>query len=147
MGSIDEGALISPQLHQGQAGKPEVAWVVYSTNPSREIAAAFSDQSVAETLHSVLSESEPPVLADVSDIDVTIDQFADQVKNGATPYLVVLENGEVSREDTYESEIFGIRKPTFEPGHPEIFACTYWAFSIQDAIESAEIDWRKHSKN
>ena len=118
------------------------AWVVYSTVPERIQAAAFHDKSLAEQLHQELCDSEPPVLMGGNEIDVQINEYSRQVADGLIPYTVILENGELLREDTYDSEIFNISVPSFAVGRPEIFSGTFWATSISEAIEKAQNEWR-----
>lgn len=118
------------------------AWVVYSTVPERIQAAAFHDKSLAEQLHQELCDSEPPVLMGGNEIDVQINEYSRQVAEGLIPYTVILENGELLREDTYDSEIFNITAPSFEVDRPEIFSGTFWATSISEAIEKAQNEWR-----
>ncbi|MBO9615616.1 MAG: hypothetical protein J7619_23165 [Dyadobacter sp.] len=124
----------------GQANPPK-AWVVITTCPSRAIAAAFYGRVWAEKLHRMLAESEPPVLIGLDEIPVKVDLYLWQMNEGLIPYSVILENGRALREDTYESEIFNISEPDFQEDHPEIFAGTFWALSIGDAIERAELLW------
>lgn len=136
--SIDRG------LAKSRAG---AAWVVYSTVPNREQAAAFYERENAVKLHEKLTESEEPILMDVSEINCVIDEFKRLIRFDAQLYTVVLENGKVVLEDTFDSEVFNLRKPSFEPGHPEIFAGTYWGFSIHQAIENAQRQWGEQLKS
>ncbi len=118
------------------------AWVVYSTVPERVQAAAFHDKALAEQLHQELCDSEAPVLTDGSEIHVPINEYTQQLIAGLIPYTVILEDGELLREDTYDSEIFNITVPSFAVDRPEIFSGTFWATSISEAIEKAQNEWR-----
>lgn len=117
-------------------------WAVFSTVPERDLAAAFYEREDAFKLHEHLAESEEPILTDFSSVFFIIDELKSFIRNGDRPYTIVLENGHVLREDTYESETFNLRKPGFEAGRPDIFAGTYWAHSIQSAVAKAQSDWK-----
>ena len=93
-----------------------MAWAVYSTSPKKELAAAFYERDDAQWLHEQLAESEEPVLVPASHIDCAIDEYKEFVKQRAGLYTVVLESGSVSRQDTYDSQVFNLREPAFEPG-------------------------------
>lgn len=117
------------------------AWVIYSTVPERVQMAAFYNKDSADRLHQEIYESEAPVIMDEREIEVLVDEYAQQIEEGLTPYTVILENGELLREDTYDSEIFNITEPHFEADRPELFSGTFWASSISEAVEKARSEW------